>query len=70
VARFPSIAAPFHDPGFDVVALGERGERASVDHAGKSGQRIRDEERSLLPITAQKRARRKPAQQFHRADYM
>jgi hypothetical protein len=70
VPRIPALAMAFHHPGFDVVARRERCQRTLVDHAGETGQRVWHEERSLLPITAQKRARRKPAQQFHRADYM
>ena len=70
VLRRPALAAPFHDPGFDVVARRERRERALVDHAGESGQRLRHEKRALLPITAQKITRRQTPSSVHRGDYM
>jgi hypothetical protein len=62
VPSLPPLATAFHDPGFDIVARGERGERAPVDHAGKTGQCLRHKKRALLPIAAQERPRRKSAE--------
>ena len=64
MARIPEGAAAFHHPGFDIVARRQRSERALVDHAAESRQRLRHEKRALLPITTQKRAWRKSSQQL------
>ena len=68
----PRVAAVFHDPGFDIVAAGERRETAYVDHAGEAGQRAANEKGSLLPITSQKIPRGEAAEQrrLHPIDYM
>jgi hypothetical protein len=62
--RLPARAAAFHDPGFDVVPRRKGGESFFRDDSGKTRQRAAHQKRPLLPITAQKVARRQAAEQL------
>ena len=58
------VASAFHDPGFDVIARGERLQIATGNDSGEAGQRIAHEKRALLPVTCKKIARREAAEQL------
>jgi hypothetical protein len=61
----------FHDPGFDVVARGEREQLALAGDLYVRRERGAHEKRALLPMPAQEPCRRQAAEQsrHHRGDY-
>jgi hypothetical protein len=62
-ARISPSCAPFHDPGFDIVARRERRKAAPVNDSRETWHCGAHKKRPLLPICAQKFSRRQAAEQ-------
>jgi len=72
VAGLALPAAAHDDARLDVVAAGKRYQIRGVEQILELGQRAAHVERALLPVPAQKVARRQAAEQtkLHACDYM